>query len=327
MKKIFILLLVAIVLIGGTVYLLRTSSNELPQKGSNLPDYLTASNSLSKGKFTKGDYTYGLNEIDTGTTICRSIFWKRDDISGKIEKEYKDNSCFSKEGVYKQNLFIAEHAEGTGGDMSDHIPPTTIKILNLDSFVPIKIYEDQTLIQFDDTYRINSIIESYLKTNQGSIEIVASAIGNQSTKDWPIYKSDYGIEVKYPLGWKVIQEVDSKKVNFPTAFLLSVSFGTNNLGNSGYDGDFFLFVYNKSADNVEDLIKEMGDQYRDRQEERESMIINGIKGLRVSVTSPTNPRWNYEAVFFEDEQKIFFLSNGAIPNSQFSGFYDSFTLK
>lgn len=162
---------------------------------------------------------------------------------------------------------------------------------------------------------------------QESTEIVTSAVGGQSTKDWSLYKSDYGFEVKYPPDWKVVEEVDSKKVNFPTTFFLDVSFGTKDPGNNGYDGDFFLFVYNKDVVNIETLIKEMGKQYNDRQEKRENVVINGVKGLKVSIISPTNLSWDYEAVFFEDEQKIFFLSNGAMPNSYFSDFYNSFTLK
>ena len=148
----------------------------------------------------------------------------------------------------------------------------------------------------------------------------------QPASTWQTYRSSYGFEIQYPQGWKIVNELDSKKVSYPTTILLSVSFGTGTYGNEGYDGEWFVFVRDKSSASVEGLIKDMGKQFSDRQEKRENITINGVSALKVIVTTPSTPSWVYEAVIVEKGNSIYFVHNGAIKNDLFDKFYSSFKL-
>ncbi|MDP2704627.1 MAG: hypothetical protein Q8P01_05495 [bacterium] len=148
----------------------------------------------------------------------------------------------------------------------------------------------------------------------------------QSVPDWRVYESDYGFQIQYPQDWKVVNELDSKKVSYPTTILLSVAFGTGTYGYEGYDGEWFVFIYDKSSASVEGLIQDMGKQFSDRQEKRERITINGVSALKVVVTTPSIPSWVYEAVVVEQGNRIYYISNGAQQNDLFDEFYGSFRL-
>ncbi|MDP3970589.1 MAG: hypothetical protein Q8P90_02720, partial [bacterium] len=46
--------------------------------------------------------------------------------------------------------------------------------------------------------------------------------------------------------------------------------------------------------------------------------------IKAVITTPSNPSWVYEAVLIEQEERVFFITNGAIENDSFDEFYNSF---
>ncbi len=143
---------------------------------------------------------------------------------------------------------------------------------------------------------------------------------------WQTYRSSYGFEIQYPPVWKIVSELGSKKVSYPTTILLSVSFGTGTFGNEGYDGELFVSAYDKQSISVEQYIKDMGKQFSDRQEKRENLTLNGVPAVKVTVTTPSHPSWIYEAVIVEQQDRFYVMSNGAVKRDSFTDFYKSFKL-
>jgi hypothetical protein len=132
-------------------------------------------------------------------------------------------------------------------------------------------------------------------------------------------------QIKYPQDWKIVNEINAKNLNRPTAVLLSVSFGNGTIGN-GYDGELFVSVYDKRTADTETPIKDTGKQFSDRQEKRENITINGISAVKVTVTTPSIPSWVYEVVKIEQDNYSYLISNGAIKTDLFDSFYGSFKL-
>lgn len=91
--------------------------------------------------------------------------------------------------------------------------------------------------------------------------------------------------------------------------------------------DFFwgLLYFDKTDGKTEELISDMGKQFKNkRRERRENILLNGIQALRVIVTTTSIPNWKHEQVFIEKGTTLYVVSNGAIPNSDFELFYQSF---
>ena len=140
---------------------------------------------------------------------------------------------------------------------------------------------------------------------------------------WLAYRSSYGFEIQYPPTWKIISEEGGGKAGYPGWV---VSFGTGTFGNEGYDGELFVFAYDKQTTNVEQYIKDMGRQFSDRQEKRENITLNGIPAVKVVVTTPSVPTWDYEAVIVQQQNHFYVMHNGAVRQESFTDFYKSFEL-
>jgi len=136
------------------------------------------------------------------------------------------------------------------------------------------------------------------------------------TADWQNH-TDYtnAFAIKYPKGWR--------KVDFGNG---SIGVGPAEVGE---DVKWAVNIYDPSATTIESIISDMGDQFDDRQEKREDVVIwaggDNIKATKVTVTTSQYSDWQYEAVIFEHYGKIFSISNGAIIDSDFELFYNSFT--
>ena len=140
---------------------------------------------------------------------------------------------------------------------------------------------------------------------------------------WQTYRSSYGFEIQYPPAWKIVNEAGDGKAGYPGWV---VSFGTGTFGNQGYDGELFVFAYDKSSTNIEQYIKDMGKQFTDRQEKRENITINGVPALKVVVTTHSISTWDYEAVIVEQQNRFYVMHNGAVKRDSFTDFYKSFKI-
>lgn len=167
-----------------------------------------------------------------------------------------------------------------------------------------------------------------LSTTQQNTDMgTQPAANNQPTQPsgtasaWQTYRSSYDFEIQYPPAWKIVSEAGDGNAGYPGWV---VSFGTGTFGNQGYDGELFVFSYDKSSTNVEQYIKDMGKQFSDRQEKRENITINGVSAVKVVVTTPSAPAWDYEAVIIELQNRFYVMHNGAVKRDSFTDFYKSF---
>lgn len=126
----------------------------------------------------------------------------------------------------------------------------------------------------------------------------------------------YGFEIAWPSSWDVVSE-DADRIAFGQL---------RNFGGDGYDGEWFVFVFNTSEMSMDKFALEMGDQFADRNERREQININGLIATKITVTTQSDPSWIYEAVLIEQDAKLFVIGNGAVPNELFDDFYNTFRL-
>ena len=142
--------------------------------------------------------------------------------------------------------------------------------------------------------------------------------------DWKIYKNDeIGFEVKYPQNWVYQEFREGTKVgkkNTPKN-VTGIWFGTPESKPGGYI--WAINFYNRSQD-IETVIAQDGNQFSDRQEKRKNIKFNGIEGLYTTVITKQYPNWISETIYFTKDDKLFEISNGAIPNKEFELFYNGF---
>lgn len=145
---------------------------------------------------------------------------------------------------------------------------------------------------------------------------------------WQTYNSDYNFSIRYPSGWEVLFEDDLSEFDYSSGKLFHLSFGNGTHG-YGYDGEFFVDVYDQFKAEVKNPIESIGDQFDDRQETSEEIMVNGMLATKTIITSSSNLEWIYEVVVIEDAggDYAYFISNGAIKNDRFDTFYNSFKIK
>ncbi|MDP2631385.1 MAG: hypothetical protein Q8P30_01295 [Candidatus Uhrbacteria bacterium] len=179
------------------------------------------------------------------------------------------------------------------------------------------------------TYLIAGLLGFIILTGAACTTTENTNVQQETASASQTYTSDYGFEIQYPQDWRVILEIDSKTVDYPTDAVLKVSFGSEARGESSEgasDGEWFVSVYNGDmpSKSIAGLITGTGTQFSDRAEKTENITINGIPAIKAVITTPSNPSWVYEAVLIEQEDRVFFITNGAIENDSFDEFYNSF---
>lgn len=139
----------------GTGKVLTTFGKDLPYSNT----------SHFKGGFIKDGKAYGMNSVDTGTTVCINVFWKTDIDTGKLENKYEHKDCYSsKTDVYKDNLILVDY-EVNWGDYKPHglpvgiMGPTSIQIMDLHSFTFKEIYRKEG-DPMEDINEIRNIVDS-----------------------------------------------------------------------------------------------------------------------------------------------------------------------
>jgi hypothetical protein len=136
-----------------------------------------------------------------------------------------------------------------------------------------------------------------------------------STADWKTYTNNKGgYSIDYPVGkgWVADNFEDSTNTGF----------GTPQSKNGGYN--WGVSVNNKSESNISDIISHTGDQFKDRKESQQSITIDSLPAILVTVTTNEYPDWTSRTVYVEKDGKIYSISNGAIDSPDFVRFYNSF---
>lgn len=136
---------------------------------------------------------------------------------------------------------------------------------------------------------------------------------------WNTYSND-DFSIQYPADREWVYSDE----NFTTT---GVSFGTLESARGGYI--WSVGVVSKNVVDMETLIARMGEQFSDRKETRVEISLGGVQGLLVTVTTNKIENWIHKEIFIEGsiagrDDKIYFISNGAIDDLEFERFYRSF---
>jgi hypothetical protein len=129
-----------------------------------------------------------------------------------------------------------------------------------------------------------------------------------------------------PPQWKIIKETYLASGESSGPMLFSAAFGTHVYGDEGYDGEFFVLVYNKSNFNIDDIPGLSGSQFDDKVVKKEDIKINGLLAEKITITTPSVPMWALEKVVIEKGNRVYVIHDGAIKSSLFNDFYKSFNL-
>jgi type II secretory pathway pseudopilin PulG len=166
-----------------------------------------------------------------------------------------------------------------------------------------------------------SDLEQKLADEQKKLEEVSMPDKNP-TQEWVNYTStNYNLSFFYPKGWSINDSVANSEQ--PRGY---VGIGLTPPTMSG-DIQWGIQVYKSSETTIDKLINAMGDQFTDRQVQKEKINIAGVSATKAIVTTATIPEWYYESIIISKDSKIYQISNGAVKDEKFSTFYNSIVIK
>ncbi|SRR6056297_449183 len=145
--------------------------------------------------------------------------------------------------------------------------------------------------------------------------------------EWRTYQNkEYGFEVKYPKNWEYkenkIQLKNDKKLRGDK--FITVTFGTRE---SFPGGHFWSISVLSNPKNIEEITKEIGNQFDKKNKTREKLNINNQKALFVKVTTSELSNWESNNVFIEKDNIVYKISGSNLEKEKFEKFYNSFLLK
>lgn len=142
--------------------------------------------------------------------------------------------------------------------------------------------------------------------------------------DWVTYTNNiYGYSINYPKDESVIDPAKNEAWEYSETDY-GTAFGPKSSRLGGYR--WTLTVKRNSEYNIESLIANIGKQFNDRKESRESITINNIPATLVTVTTDTVNNWVTKSIFIETDGTLYKIENGAIDSAEFETFYNSFKL-
>lgn len=169
---------------------------------------------------------------------------------------------------------------------------------------------------------------------------------SEKNAGWELYKNEkLGFSVQYPADWKVaevITEIDPITNTQPSGMEFAVfeekgppKEGITGLGKKVMVDNWItrweVYPYfggkqSLQITDVEILIANIGKDFKDRREERENVSVAGKSGLRVVVTSFSDPTKIEEVVFFKNRDTVYVIRNLDVTGSKekFKMFYESF---
>lgn len=156
-------------------------------------------------------------------------------------------------------------------------------------------------------------------------QLASPTLTTSNATGWNIYtNSSESYRIKYP------NKLNKKDENWvyreytqgysENQEVKEVYFGTPSSAQGGYI--WGVSVYDN--ENLEDLIKQQGRQFDDREESRQNITVNGVPVLLVTVTTNRFDDWISKMVYIEKGKKIYTITNGAVDRLEFDYFYNSF---
>ena len=148
------------------------------------------------------------------------------------------------------------------------------------------------------------------------------------TTNWKTYiSSKFSFSVKYPE--KVAKFPENwvyEEIKGDSSFAGGVGFGTPASKSGGYI--WGIYVY--GGKDKEEIISQIGKQFKDRRETRQEIIVNNLPATLVTVTTNEIKDWVSKTVivgrFRGEEVTTYVISNGAVILPEFDAFYESFRI-
>ncbi len=137
------------------------------------------------------------------------------------------------------------------------------------------------------------------------------------TVNWDIYENKIiGFRFKYPNGVVIEPDIELRG----DEYLNFIVYRNDELledmkTNPGrYAGDIAgtTFVTIIEGKTIDELITASGDQFSDREVEKETILINGLTAIRVTITTARYDDWISVEVYFQKDNLVVRFGNGAI---------------
>lgn len=155
----------------------------------------------------------------------------------------------------------------------------------------------------------------YFKSEVKTLDLILSTfrfVDQAGVLNWVTYTdTKTGFSIEYPPNWRKVEFQNGVGVG-PPEIREDVKWAVN--------------YYDKSESSKEKIISDVGSQFLDRKETRDNITINDLFALKVTITTNELQSWYEELIIIESESKIYSISNGAIKDSNFRSFYNSFRL-
>jgi len=164
-----------------------------------------------------------------------------------------------------------------------------------------------------------SELEQKLSAEQQKLEELVKQDEN-APQEWVNYTStNYNLSFFYPKGWLINDSASTEQHAFVGIRLTPPTMS----------GDFQwgILVHESSATTIDKIIADIGDQFTDRQVQKEKITVNGLSATKVLVTTATIPTWYAETIIITKDKMIYQVNNGAIKDDKFETFYKSIIIQ